>query len=94
MDFKFFDLHSLSSYRTEYKFEIEVRSVESVQCLNDTNFVSEQNVSEIMTISGIGTEDHFMYGLERGQCTLALSALPGGWFIQVFPKSRTGTSSR
>ncbi|KAG0583072.1 hypothetical protein KC19_3G106900 [Ceratodon purpureus] len=40
-------------------------------------------VSEVMTINGTRTEDHFMRGLERRQCTLALSALPGGWFIQI-----------
>lgn len=62
---------------------MKVRFAEIVQSIIDINFVSEQHVSEVMNISGMKTEDHFMKGLERRRCTLALSALPGGWFIQV-----------
>lgn len=32
---------------------------------------------------GMKTEDTFMVGLERGQCTLAVSALTSRWFAQV-----------
>ena len=42
-----------------------------------------KNVSEVLTTGGAKTADGFMVGLERGESTLAVSAMPGGWFIQV-----------
>jgi len=63
---------------------MKVRVAEILQIIDDYNFVSGQHVSEVMNINGTKTEDHFMKGLERRRCTLALSALPGGWFIQVY----------
>ena len=47
------------------------------------DLVRGQHVSEVVTLMGMKTEDSFMVGLERGQCTLAVSALPGRWFVQV-----------
>nr|PNR35760.1 hypothetical protein PHYPA_021610 [Physcomitrium patens] len=45
------------------------------------------HVSEVVTINGTKTEDHFMEGLERSRCTLAFSIMPGGWFIQITERS-------
>ena len=47
------------------------------------DLVPGQHVSEVVTLMGMKTEDTFMVGLERGQCTLAVSALTGRWFAQV-----------